>query len=64
MKGGATMDGAFYNIRHASTLLGVKVRTIREWIKNGKLNAIKYPASNRWYIPASEIDRLTKSEGV
>lgn len=48
-----------YNIRQASNLLGIKVRTVREWIRNGKLKAGKYDVSNRWFIPASEIERLT-----
>ena len=43
-----------YNLREAADLLGVKVRTIREWIKNGKIKAQKYDVSNRWFIVQSE----------
>ena len=48
-----------YNVRQASNLLGIKVRTVREWIRNGKLKADKYTVSNRWFISESEIERLT-----
>lgn len=47
-----------YNINQASTLLGLKIRTVREWIKDGKINAIKYKNSNRWFIPESEIKKI------
>ena len=49
----------YYNIRQASNLLGIKVRTVREWIRNGKLKAIKYGESNRWFISEEEIKRIT-----
>lgn len=47
-----------YNIKQASELLGIKVRTVREWIKQGKLKAEKYNCSNRWFITEDEINRL------
>lgn len=48
-----------YSLRQASNILGVKVRTLREWIRNGKIKAQKYEISNRWFITQSEIDRVT-----
>lgn len=36
-------------IRQASKILGLKVRTIRAWIKSGKLKAEKRK-DNMWYI--------------
>lgn len=47
-----------YNIRQAADILGIKVRTVREWIKLGKLNAEKYGCSNRWFISEDEINRV------
>ena len=47
-----------YNIRQAADILGIKVRTVREWIKLGKLNAEKYECSNRWFISEEEINRV------
>lgn len=52
------MEEKRYNIRQASNLLGIKVRTIREWIRNGKLKAQKYEVSNRWFITESEVERI------
>lgn len=51
-------DEKRYNVRQAANLLGIKVRTVREWIRNGKLKAGKYDVSNRWYIMESEIERI------
>lgn len=50
-----------YNIVQASRLLGIKVRTVRDWISKGKLRAQKYECSNRWYISESEINRVRGS---
>lgn len=47
-----------YNIVETSKLLGIKVRTVREWISSGKLRAQKYEHSNRWMISESEILRV------
>lgn len=48
-----------YNLREAAELLGIKVRTAREWVRTGKLKAKKYEGSKRWYVPESEIVRMT-----
>lgn len=48
-----------YTIKDSSKLLGIKVRTVREWIKTGKLKAVKYPNCNMWFIPQDEIIRIT-----
>jgi excisionase family DNA binding protein len=47
-----------YSLRSAAELLGVKTRTARLWVHNGKLSAIKYPGSQRWYVTAEEIERI------
>lgn len=51
----------YYNIKQASKLLGLKVRTVREWIHKGKLKACKYDVSNRWFISEDEIKRITNA---
>lgn len=53
-----TMIEKNYSIRQASDLLGIKVRTMRTWIKKNKIKAQKYDCSNRWFIPESEITRV------
>ena len=47
-----------YNLRQTSNLLGIKVRTAREWIRNGKLSAQKDPFNRRWFVTQEEIDRI------
>ncbi len=49
---------SYYSVRQTSELLGIKVRTVREWIKTGKLKAVKYDVSNRWFISDEEIKRV------
>lgn len=48
----------FYNIKNTADALGLKVRTVRQWIRDGKIKAQKYPSSNRWYITEEEIGRI------
>lgn len=52
----------YYNLKEVSVLLGIKVRTAREWVHNGKMNAVKYPNGRPWYVPESEIRRLRGGE--
>lgn len=48
----------YYNLNEAAVLLGIKVRTAREWVHNGKMKAVKYPNGRPWYVPESEIIRI------
>ncbi len=45
-----------YSTRDACEILGVANRTLRRWIKEGKIRAINI--GGRWRIPESEIKRL------
>lgn len=47
-----------YNVIDAAELLGVKARTIREWIHNGTIAARKLAGTRRWIISESEIKRM------
>lgn len=40
-------------IRETAEILGLKIRTIREWIKKGKIKAGKI--GNKWFIPYDAI---------
>ena len=51
-----------YNLNEASVLLGIKIRTAREWVHKGKMKAVKYPNSKMWHVPESEIRRLRGEE--
>lgn len=48
----------YYGIKQTSELLGLKMRTVRDWVIKGKIKAIKYQGSNRWSIPESEVKRV------
>lgn len=50
-----------YNVRQTAEMLGVKTRTVREWITQGKIHGFKYGISNRWFVSSEEMERL-KSE--
>lgn len=47
-----------YTIREAAKILNVKVRTIRDWLKKGKIKAEKKTNDWYWMIPEVEIERL------
>lgn len=51
-----------YNLRQTSNLLGIKVRTVREWIRNGKLSAQKDPFNKRWFVTEEEISRIKERQ--
>ena len=51
-----------YGVVETAKYLGIKARTVREWIKLGKIKANKLDGSNRWVIMESEIRRI-RGEG-
>lgn len=55
------MEEKYYSIRQTSNLLRIKVRTAREWLRSGKIKAMKDESSGRWKVPESEIMRLTNA---
>lgn len=54
----------YYSTEHASNLLGISARRLRDWIRDGKVKAIKYPASDRWMISKEEIERLMGNDNT
>jgi excisionase family DNA binding protein len=52
----------FFSLRQAAVMLGIKTRTARAWVHDGKLSAIKYPGSDRWYVSATEIERMRSNK--
>ena len=50
----------FYSLNETAEILGVKVRTLRAWVKDGSLKAQKYDGKKKWYVSQSEIDRLQR----
>ena len=47
-----------YTIREVAKILNVKVRTIRDWLKKGKIKAERSENDWYWKIPETEIVRL------
>lgn len=47
-----------YNLMQVANLLGIKVRTVRQWIHDGKIKANKIEGSPRWIVMESEVKRL------
>ena len=58
-KEGSEMEKS-HDIRYVASVLGVKTRTVREWIRKGKISGFKYGISNRWFISEGEIERIRK----
>lgn len=47
-----------YKISDAAAMLGIKIRTIRQWIHDGKIKAFRYPNSRNLFVTEAEIKRL------
>ncbi len=52
----------YYNLKETSALLGIKVRTAREWVHNGKMKAVQYAHGKSWYVAESEIRRIQNGD--
>jgi putative resolvase len=57
-RGGATMASgkSYYTTKEVSRLLGVTDRTVRRWIRSGRIRAVR--VRRKWLIPASELKAL------
>ena len=55
--GGEEME-KYYSLNETAEILGVKIRTLRKWLKDGFLMAHRYEGKKKWYVSQSEIDRL------
>lgn len=47
-----------YSLNNVAEMLGIRVRTVRQWVKEGKIKAHKIPGTNRWMVLESEVKRL------
>lgn len=50
------------NLRQAADVLGLQLRTVREWVRSGRLAGVKMAGSNRWSVPEGEIIRVQKGK--
>ena len=54
----------YYSLLEAAKVLGMKARTVRNWVHVGKIKAIKDPGSTVWRIPEEEIIRIQEGQNV
>lgn len=47
-----------YSVRECAELLGIKVRTMRKWIHDGKIKAQKFRGGKSWHISEAEVKRI------
>ena len=48
----------YYSLAQTAEILGIKLRTVRDWLRKGKINAKKYEGGKKLYVSQSEIERL------
>lgn len=48
----------YYDLAETAEILGVSVRTLRDWQRKNKLKAQRYYGGNKWYVSQKEIERL------
>lgn len=56
------LEQEFYNLDEVAKVLGVKVRTAREWVIRGKIKGQKLQSSNRWFVTAKEMERIVSEQ--
>lgn len=48
----------YYDLAETAEILGVSVRTLRDWQRKDKLKVQRYYGGNKWYVSQKEIERL------
>lgn len=51
------MNKQNYTLKETAKVLGIQLRTVRQWVKDGKLEAKKYDKCRMWFVSAEEIER-------
>jgi len=55
MKNRVNMEKKYYSVMEYADQLGISPLTVRLWIRDKKIVAIKNPGGRAWQIPASEL---------
>jgi excisionase family DNA binding protein len=50
-----------YTVPEVAALLGVKARTVYDWVERGRINATRSPGGGKLLFPASEVERLRRA---
>lgn len=51
-----------YNLKEVADCLGMKVRTMRQWVHDGKMKATKPAGGKQWMVLESEVRRLQNKD--
>lgn len=51
-----------YTLKDVAKIMGLKVRTVRQWVHDGKLRAVKPEGAKQWVVSESEIRRLQNGD--
>ena len=51
-----------YRLTDVAEATGMEVRTVRQWVHDGKLKATKIPGTKCWVVKESEMRRLQDGE--
>lgn len=52
------MKQKYFTLKDTAKILGIKPRTLRAWVKAGKMPSHKYPGTNRYYFTKKEIGAI------
>ena len=47
-----------FSLRHAAYMIGVCNKTVRRWIKAGKISGWQYGGRQAWYLDLEEINKM------
>ena len=53
-------DKMMYRIKEVAKILGFTERAVREWVRTGKIKAVKI--MSEWRIPEEEVERLKRGD--
>lgn len=56
------MEQKYYTLPSAAKVMGIKVRTLRQWIREGKLPEHRYPNSRRYFLTKEEIEGMSNND--
>lgn len=56
----APLPRLMYRIRNAAEVLGVKERSVREWMRMGRIHAVRFPTGGKG-ITHAELERFVES---